>query len=101
MIIITTDGSIVNFDNVTDIRIYHNADGEYEINAFLPFMNQDSGEYGFTEMAKYSDEYKAKREIDRIVYSNRNKRDIHVMVHDEDDDDEIIADIGELNENDE
>ena len=48
-----------------------------------------------------NDVYVAKREIDRIVYSIRNKRDIHVMVHDEDDDDEIIADIGELNENDE
>ena len=67
MIIITTDGSIVNFDNFTDIRIYHNADGGYEINAFLPFINPDTGEYGLSKLGEYKTEEQAKEEIEFII----------------------------------
>ena len=76
MIIIRQDGSIVNFDNVTDINIF-DTDGVFSVLAWLPYMCND--EPGYTVLGEYNTVEQAKEQLELMVHAFQRDAKVYTM----------------------
>lgn len=76
MIIVRQNGSIVNFDNVTDIDIF-DENGTWKVFASFPYVYGD--ECAYVVLGEYGTEEQAKNEMKSIIYVIDNGDKVYRM----------------------